>query len=280
MIIIRVCGGLGNQLFQYALYKKLDSLGKDVYIDRHMYGNEKKEKRAYCLETLTDPVRYCSERDRKKLSNNDDNRYTWFIQRRVGLKESHYYEKEWSFFDRDLYSLDNVYLEGYWQNEKYFADIREDIIDSLHFNIPDDAVHLSKEIESCVSVSIHVRRGDYINQDLYDNICTPDYYERAVQYIEKCANVDKFYIFSDDIWWCKEHFADNGKYVFMPARPENEAAVDMKLMSLCKHNIIANSSFSWWAAWLNENTGKTVIAPDIWLMGHESDIYCNNWIRL
>lgn len=281
MVIIRVCGGLGNQLFQFALYKKLCLLGKDVYLDKILYWSKRREKRPYCLDMLNNNIRYCSNKQRKNLSNNDSNRISWYFQKRKGLKESHYYEKKASAFEKEIFDFDDAYLDGYWQNERYFADIRDTLLKELHFNVSKDAVALLKEIQSCNAVSIHVRRGDYLKDSRRcEDICALEYYRRAMNFVEEKVMVDQYYIFSDDIEWCKEQFKNDSRYVFIDPRSEKEASTDMKLMSSCKHNIIANSSFSWWAAWLNENPQKIVVAPSIWVKGRDLDIWCDGWKKL
>jgi len=281
MVIIRVCGGLGNQLFQYALYRKMCLLGKDVYLDKSLYKSRRREKRHYCLDMLNHDIRYCSRKQRKKLSNHDTNRISWYFQKRKGLKASHYYEKKASAYEKEIFDFDELYLDGYWQNERYFADIRETLLKELHFKIPRNAAVLLKEIQSCNAVSIHVRRGDYLKDNRRcENICTLEYYKRAMAFLEERVAIDKYYVFSDDIKWCKEHFKDDSRYVFVNPRSEKESAIDLKLMSSCKHNIIANSSFSWWAAWLNENQKKIVIAPCVWINGRDLDIWCDGWIKM
>ena len=277
MVIIKVCGGLGNQLFQFALYQKMRTLGKDVYLDNRVYKSRRKEKRPYCLDGLSEDIRYCSDWQRRKLANNRIHRILWGGQK----KQSHYYEKKRTFYDSGVFLSDDVYLDGYWQNEGYFSEIRKAIINGLCFTVTDDAAGLLEEIKTCNSVSVHVRRGDYLEDSRRsEGICTLEYYQRSMAFMEERTAVDRYYIFSDDIDWCREQFGNSEKYIFVNPRSEEEAAVDMKLMSSCSHNIIANSSFSWWAAWLNENPQKIVAAPNTWIKGQECDIWCRGWERL
>lgn len=277
MVIIKVYGGLGNQLFQFALYEKMRILGKDVYLDKSVYKSRKTEKRPYCLDGLNENIRYCSDWQRWKLANNRIHRFLWGGRK----KQSHYYETKVTFYDSEVFLSDDVYLDGYWQNERYFSDIRKEIISELHFKVTTDVAGLLDEIETCNSVSVHVRRGDYLEDSRRsEGICTLEYYQRSMTLMEERTAVDKYYIFSDDIDWCRQRFRDNEKYIFVNPRSEEEAAVDMKLMSSCKHHIIANSSFSWWAAWLNENKEKIVIAPKAWIKGQDIDIWCDGWEKL
>lgn len=277
MVIIKVCGGLGNQLFQFALYEKMRILGKDVYLDKSVYKSRKTEKRPYCLDGLSKNIRYCSDWQRWKLADNRIHRLLWGERK----KQSHYYETKVTFYDPGVFLHDDIYLDGYWQNERYFSGIREAIINGLCFRVTADAAGLLEEIRNSNSVSVHVRRGDYLEDSRRsEGICTLEYYQKSMSFLEERTAVEKYYIFSDDIAWCKQQFIGNDKYIFVNPRSEEEAAVDMKLMSSCRHHIIANSSFSWWAAWLNENPEKIVVAPSVWVEGLDCDIWCSGWERI
>ena len=181
--------------------------------------------------------------------------------------------------------MDNVYLSGYWQNEKYFDDIRKEICTCFVF--PDDLdekkKNLLKTIQNDNSVGIHIRRSDYLikeNRDVYGGICTKEYYENAIKYIQEHVCHPVFYLFSDDLNWVRENLYREG--MVLVEHSENQPSyTDMYLMSQCKHNIIANSSYSWWGAWLNSNDGKMVIAPDKWFNNHETtDMICKGWIHM
>lgn len=278
MIIIRAYGGLGNQLFQWALYQKFLTLGKEVSIDKSAYDTGR-ERRAFYLAELDPALICCDKREKSKLANSENP----FIRKLCGDKKTHVYEKQVLVYDKDILSLDQAYLEGYWQNEAYFADIRTNILDKLQLRsyAKRNAI-LADEIASRESVSIHVRRGDFLRfPNVYGNICTLEYYQAAIDMIGESVKNPVFYIFSDDMEWCRQQFSFLQHVVFVDYDEKRKPYEDMGLMSLCKHNIIANSSFSWWAAWLNENEEKLVIAPDKWLANHEeTDIICKDWIRI
>lgn len=163
----------------------------------------------------------------------------------------------------------NMDLEGYFQSEKYFKDFEKDIKELF---APKFTVGNNKDC-----ASIHVRRGDYVTLPNHHPVLTMDYYNKAIQLIE--PNATKFLVFSDDIKWCKENFIGN-KFEFVEG---NAPEVDLILQAKCSHNIIANSSFSWWGAYLNENPNKIVIAPKKWFgqtlsMHNTKDLYCADWI--
>jgi len=190
--------------------------------------------------------------------------------------------KENSFhFDPTMFRIPNhTNIFGYFQSEKYFKHVEEEIQDILTFN--KDVQYQSNDIFPKVNtqtVSIHLRRGDYVNLQQYHPICSPEYYMSAFSYFQD--EDYNFLVFSDDIEYCKQLFgeAENLTYIYT-----NNDFVDLCLMSMCDHNIIANSSFSWWGAWLNKNRNKKVIAPRKWFgpaydgINDTKDLYCENWI--
>ena len=189
-------------------------------------------------------------------------------------------EKRTSYFDEGVFENNFVYLNGYWQNELYFSNIRELLLQELSpiSSLNDVGYSCLESIKKTNSVSLHVRRGDYLNLKNI-GVLDVDYYKQAVAYISKNLEKPTFYIFSDDLDWCKKSlgFLDDCIYV---DRTETEID-DLKLMSCCQHNIIANSSFSWWGAWLNKNPKKTVIAPKSWLLNDpdSSNVILSDWIK-
>jgi hypothetical protein len=248
MIITKLQGGLGNQLFQWAYGKKLSEIhNTPLYLDLSFYKNQ--NHRSFSLDKFNNLEYNIFDNNNTKPSNvirvTDDFNY-----------------KEFSYSnDRDYY------LDGYWQSEKYFKEIGNIIKECLR-------PETHPTIEG-VSVSIHIRRTDYITSNGYHPVQPIEYYQKALDII---GNYDKILIFSDDIQWCKNNLNfDN--MIFIENKDEVE---DMWLMSLCTHNVIANSSFSWWGAWLNNNPNKKVIYPSKWFGDHVnlnmSDIICDGWI--
>ena len=182
----------------------------------------------------------------------------------------------------------NIYLDGYWQSELYFKDIRNEIIEDFLIKAPfgERATMYLADIQTSKSVSIHIRRGDYVSNTHTNNIhgvCDLNYYQIAINYMISNVENPKFYIFSDDITWCKIHFDHLDNKIFV--ENTNNALEDLELMKSCQHNIIANSTFSWWGAWLNQNTKKIVIAPKRWfaeekMEANSKNIVCESWVRV
>lgn len=197
-------------------------------------------------------------------------------------------EKEFSF-QQDILDLpDDVYLDGYWQSEKYFLDV-EDIL-RKEFSIVNPLTLRSKDIagqiKDCESVSIHVRRGDYVSDPKTNSVhgvCGPEYYRAAIDMISAEIDNPNFYVFSDDPEWACRNIKPDAPTIYVRRDDCSKDYEDICLMSICKHHIIANSSFSWWGAWLNENPEKIVIAPKKWFNSKNmdtQDLLPDKWHKL
>lgn len=262
MIIIKLQGGLGNQMFQWAFGKHLSNkYNVPFYIDANFYKQDIMgvTKRTYSLS---------------KFPNLKSN----FIESAVnnGKVFSRFNEPS-RFTNLEYNESNNYYLDGYFQSEKYFLESSDLIRSELS---PSDEIlkklNLTPFIDSNV-VSLHVRRTDYVTSNGYHPVQSIEYYKKALDII---GEYDYIFVFSDDIQWCKDNLTFNNM-IFMEGFDDVE---DLWLMSMCKNNIIANSSFSWWGAWLNSNTNKKVIAPNNWFGSQtnliENDIIPNNWIKI
>lgn len=279
MLIVDINGQLGNQMFQYALGRHLQLQGKKVlyhkgYFKRHpehdfalprVFGLELPEATTNQVLAYREDRHRLIDRARRKIFGRHEQVFS-----EVGSK-SYDYRPEVFGFKRGL-------IDGYWQSEKYFLPIADTIRKDFTFpEASDRNKSLAKEMLGNMSVSIHVRRGDYLG-------CFPvmdeAYFNPAMAYFtEKYGDVH-FYVFSNDMDWCREHLKAE-KITFVDWNTGKNSPFDIWLMTQCKHNIIANSTFSWWGAWLNQNEGQEVIAPKIWLYHQETpDIYCKNWIIL
>jgi len=200
----------------------------------------------------------------------------------------------WDFVDENNFSdveniINNIYLDGYWQSEEYFKDIRKTILKDFEIkkSLSEKNLEIEKRISQTNSISIHVRRCDYVNDPVTNKIhgtCNVEYYLKAVQLMKEKVSDPHFYIFSDDSDWASENIVFNGKKEYIKHNIGNDSCFDIYLMSLCKHNIIANSSFSWWGAWLNQNKEKIIIAPDRWFVDEEMNDKCkivpSEWIKI
>lgn len=290
---VSVYGGLGNQMFQYALCIALNQKDKKARISfsgylyyHHHYGFDL--YRAFKLmlplqqKLLVILLSHGGFLYNNKLA-------TFIFRRLISLYQRKRYlfykEKKEFDFDNAVFLQESVFFIGTWQSVSYFKDIDPLIKQHFVFNIPTDIQNIKQiaMINNCNSVSIHIRRGDYLSKNWQNShavIKDETYYSRAIEYIKNKIEYPHYFIFSDDMDWVKENFkisdctyVDNnkGKYSYL----------DMYLMSLCKHNIIANSTFSWWAAWLNKNEAKIVIMPDRWINNNSCvGIFSEDWIKL
>lgn len=276
MLILRMCGGLGNQMFQYALYRTLRERGKEVYLeDTTMY--EKAGRHDNRLERVF-PLTY--ERGNSKDYNRltDSSLLPWQRIRRklFGRKEKLYQEKDAITFEQEIFQAEDCYVIGYWQSRRYFEEIEAILRQEFRFDFmkfSDQANFYKKQIEETRAVSLHVRRGDYLQEkfaSLYGGICTDEYYCSAMNYFRQQDPDTVFYLFTDDKSWGRK-FA-SGKVILVEGTSAEE---DLALMSCCGGgHILANSSFSWWGAWLDAAEDKTVIMPSKWLNNSDGqDIY-------
>ena len=283
MIIIRMQGGIGNQLFQYALYCEYQFKKKDVRVDFSLY-KKKIDPRRYGLTEFAVDLPEADQEDINRLLGIDKYKIKYLLPGCMRSKTC-YYERQVKM-DPKLLELDERYLIGYFQSEKYFIDVREQIRKQIGKLCPMTVQsRYYSQILAQNAVSVHVRLGDYLkNPGIYGGICTKEYYRNAIELMKQRTDQPVFFIFSDDIAGARRLFAnENCIYIENAAGTESNQAysdvTDLQLMSLCNHNIIANSSFSWWGAWLNSNKEKSVIAPDRWMNDRKvEDIWCEDWI--
>lgn len=278
MIIIRFQGGLGNQLFQFALYERFKELGIEVKADISDYCNGR-EKRSFELEKLGIKLEVASKAELHYFYANNSNIYDRIARYLWGANK--YIKEKNDIFQPEILKLKEGYLSGYWQSEKYFSDIKERIRNTICFKgVNTERISLQVDkMKAEESVSIHVRMGDYLSQEsVYGNICTREYYRRAVSYILENTNNPIFYIFSDEVDKAIQMLGINNYQLIVDNRG-SESYKDMYIMSQCKHHIIANSTFSWWGAWLDDNGDKIVIAPPKWnQLCKANEICVEDWI--
>ncbi len=292
MILVKLCGGLGNQMFQYAAARRLaQKHGTRLIIDLSWFDSEAaiKAGRKYGLEIFNLKSRIANSRELAKLREvrADSKMKKWFDMMFSFAYIDHVKESTYHFDPGILQLGDNVCLDGYWQTEKYFKDIEHIIRTEFVFN--DKLTALNERIESAIrssnSVSLHIRRGDYVTNPTAASvlgICQLDYYYKAIKMIAEKVSNPHFFIFSDDLKWVKEHLRTDQQFSYVEYGASRDHA-DLKLMSLCKHNIVANSSFSWWGAWLNNHPDKLVIAPKEWFADtsyNTQDLLPDSWLKL
>lgn len=295
MIAVRLMGGLGNQMFQYAAARRLAlKRHTKVLMDMEFFDNiaDVDTLREYELDcfnikasVLPPPRRpFPDQNERYKTKGGKLARLKHQLQRRNWYTHS---ESDHTF-DNTVLSLPNQsYLNGYWQSEKYFSDIRDALLKDFSFKKRPSGNNkklLDQITRDDSSVSLHVRRGDYvanIHANKYHGTKGNDYYQAAVKVISRIIKQPNIYVFSDDPGWCKKNL--KFKYPTTYVEGNEKGFEDMRLMSACRHNIIANSSFSWWAAWLNTNPEKVVVAPKQWFNDpsvNTKDVIPKSWIRV
>lgn len=292
MIIVKIKGGLGNQLFQYAAGRHLAEMrGVELKLDLSYINadpNGAYTKRELELDVFNVKCSIAEKNQTAAFLKNSGNRYVRTICRNYpGLFKHAYIAESGNLFHDKFYSYPkNTYLDGFWQSEKYFKPIRSVLLEelSLKNGLTEEAQALADKIISSNAVSVHIRRGDYVsdkNVNSHHGALQLDFYQNAMEALKQQTNVDHAYVFSDDIKWCKENIKFDLTTSFVEFTTKVSGSEEMMLMSKCKHNIIANSSFSWWAAWLNRNESKRVVAPKNWFTSVENpDIYPEGWIKL
>lgn len=286
-IVLKMNGGLGNQMFQWAFGRMLEeTTDMELFLDMSYFSNS--YARPYQLDIFEIEPKFAdSHLEKFKLD------LLWKFRKLLGngrfLGYKIYEEKQFNF-DRNFSKIGtDTYIIGFFQTEMYFRNIANKIREDFRFkNAPEEANKiLLEKINSTESVSLHIRRGDYVSKQRYKETyaqCSINYYKRAVEYIAQKHPDLVLYVFSDDIDWVRENLKMyNYKHVLVSNNTGKKSWEDMRLMSSCKHNIIANSSFSWWGAWLNSNQNKIVIAPKKWFNDEsiiQTDIIPKTWIQL
>ncbi len=291
MIIVKLKRGMGNQMFQYALGRRLvEDLKSPLKLDISGFERQSQidTKREYelhhfnILEDFANSEEIIKARDR------------WGFLSRLyqAINTKIFREQHVGYDPRLLNKKGDIYLDGFWHSEKYFQSIREIILRELALKTSLSSVGMAAaaEIEKATaegkaSVSLHVRRGDYVTNlkaKKYHGLITTEYYGGAIEILRNKVGEMKIFLFSDDIEWVKRNIPlqDAHYFVTNPSIPFYE---EVHLMSLCDHNIIANSSFSWWGAWLNQNLNKIVIAPRKWLAKTGNDYYNEipeSWLKI
>ncbi len=281
-IISNVIGGLGNQMFQYAAGRALaEKYGVPLLLDTNLL-------KGYGLHNGFELDRVFSI-DAHIATDSEIYKLIAWRGTRIGcrllrvkslafLRRKKYYMENGTSFNPEFVSLpEDCYLSGYWQTERYFKVHEALIREQFRFKLPltgKNKEFVERIKQSSGAVSLHIRRGDYVSNPqthAAHGICPIPYYKKAMRYIELQVKNPVYFIFSDDIKWVQDNLPIQQKHYFICHNKGLESYNDMRLMSLCKHHVIANSSFSWWGAWLNSNTDKIVIAPDQWFLNPDWD---------
>ncbi len=294
MVIVKTISGLGNQLFQYAVGRHLSIIHNvPLKLDISFFQSS---DTPYAFDQLTRSFKLGHYNINATIA--DKNEIKSYIGRYLKknfmsklylkaakivprYKRRYFEEMEWWTYDKDLSKVTSkVYLNGYWQHYKYFQNLSPNILEEL--TLKEDYISIYKKDieENKNSVSLHIRRGDYVNDGLF-TVQSIDYYKSAIDIIVKKIKSPTFYIFSDDLNWAKDNANFHAETIFVEGQADY---IDLDLMRRCRHNIIANSSFSWWGAMLNKNVEKIVIAPSQWVIPEDInkrvELAFPNWIKI
>ena len=276
LVVIQLSGGMGNQMFQYALYLQLKALGKNVKIDDKTEYVGRGNARPIRLSVFDAKYAIPTEVEMYCLTDSYLDIVSKIRRKLTGRKTAEYMEKN-QLFDQEVLKKDRAYLVGCWQSEKYFADIKEEVRKAFTFKnlkLSSKMQEYEHKMQETNSVSLHIRRGDYLEaSDVYGGICTAEYYEAAMKQMEEWHPDCHFFVFTNDAEWVKENYSRKNLTV-VEGNDEDAGYIDMYLMTRCRHYILANSSFSWWGCYLNPSKDKKVIAPKQWFQGRDCrDIY-------
>lgn len=286
MIVVNLKGGLGNQMFQYAFGRALAIKNNDVFkLDTSSLDQAKQIGniyRPFSLElfNIEKDIATSSDITVCKKPKSLLSKIVTRIQSTLHGDQSNLFKPEY------LNQTGNLYLDGYFQSPRYFENIRTVLLDEFTLTSPllEFGAKILEQIQSSQSIAIHIRRGDYQSNPIVKKqfgLCSKDYYLKAIGRIQSEIKDSRFFVFSDDITWVKNNLnlPEGSVYV---SNPELKDAEELSLMSACQHNIIANSSFSWWAAWLNQNPNKIVIAPTPWFdtINYDQNLLPSSWTPL
>ncbi|MEQ1733119.1 MAG: alpha-1,2-fucosyltransferase [Bacteroidia bacterium] len=290
MVIVQLTGGLGNQLFQYAMGRTLATLrNTELKLDISFF--ETYEWHEYSLAPFNIIATIATKAEVEQLQNKKYGYIQRIKQKLFNALPITVIEDNLLYNTKYLNAGKNTYYQGYWQCEDYFKHLRTTLLKEFSVKIPPSKYNteLLQSIDNTANaVSLHIRRGNYVNVDGVNKVhgtTTLNYYEQAVQLIVSKCESPVFYVFSDDIAWAKENIKLHVNQVFVDGNDDKTDYEDLRLMAACKHNILANSTFSWWAAWLNVNPNKIIIAPQQWFADAEKNkeaihIIPSNWIKL
>ena len=263
MVVAKVIGGLGNQLFIYAAAKRLSVMNNvplklDVISGYIAYEYD----HIYSLDHFQINAAKATERETHELNLGKRRNIGYHINKVLPFGYKRYIKEE-KLFDPRLLTLrvvNEIYLDGYWQNEIYFKDIESVIRHDLEIVTPHDPenIVLAEEISAANSVCLHARRIKY------EHLLSARYYELAIQHMASKVRNPHFFCFADDMEWVRRNLPMDWPITYITHNPRSKDYEDLWLMKRCKHFIIANSTFSWWGAWLNADPDKIVIAPRDW----------------
>ena len=274
-VTVGLSGGLGNQMFQYAAGRALSlRLGVPLHLDLSWFFGRKDRRYALAPFAISGVPRKRNLLLPNLLKSWESKVARRYATKRMGVpifRERHFH------FDSAFKRLSApVYLEGYWQSELYFLETRDALLRefSLREHPPEACLLLAERIASNEAICVHVRRGDYVSDRVtagVHGLCTMEYYEQAIPLAAQGLENPHCFVFSDDPAWVRSHFVSEIPMTVVDANSATEAHWDLHLMSQCRHFVIANSSLSWWGAWLCAEATKRVVAPARWFQSSRND---------
>ena len=292
MVISQILGGLGNQMFQYAAGRALSlAAGHRFLLNLHGFESYALHQGFEVERVFVAPVQAATAADVREVLGWRSGDLTRKLLKRVQSPLLHgphlAIEPHFNYWPGLREGAGPRYLMGYWQSERYFKDCEAVLRADFSFKTPLNGANLeiSARMRDCQSVSLHVRRGDYVTHAKTAkilNVCSLEYYRKAIAHIAERILSPHFFVFSDDPQWVRDNLEISFPADFIDGNRGMQSYIDMQLMSLCKHQIIANSSFSWWGAWLNTNPDKKVVAPREWFRNgtDDRDLVPPEWVRL
>jgi hypothetical protein len=293
MVIVRLVGGLGNQLFQYAAARRL-AIWHNTTFKLDISAFESYTRRVYSLYPFNIQEDFATPEEVVRLREPSQGRLrraVFRLKRMLRPYNQRTSLREWRlnpYNPNFLRTSAQVYLDGYWQTEKYFVDIADIVRREFTIKYAQDLQNraVAEEIAATQAVSVHVRRGDYVSDpptSQVHGVCGLDYYARCVSLIAQKVPSPHFFVFSDDPDWVVQNLHLDYPTTLVSQVDPSKSYEDLRLMSLCRHHIIANSSFSWWGAWLNAKPGKLVFAPQRWFQDTSvdtRDLLPEGWIKV
>lgn len=293
MIIIRISDGLGNQMFQLAAGLAVSAeRGASLRLDISCFADDRMQRRFELNRVFSCAAEIAGKADVRRILGWQHPHRVRRIMSRRGMamlrRKELVIEPHFHYWPEINHVPSDCYLAGYWQSEKYFQKHTDEVRVRFTFKHPltDNNAEIAEQISRVNAVSLHIRRGDYVSDSgtrAKHGVCLPGYYEKAIHYLAKRVESPHFFVFSDDMDWVRFNLKISHPCCFVAHNRGEESYNDMHLMSLCRYHIIANSSFSWWGAWLNPDKDKIVVAPERWFNNHPvytGDIFPAGWITM
>lgn len=292
MIIVKLQGGLGNQMFQYAVGRHLSYLNNDDELKLDITNYETDSLRRYNLHHLNIRESFATKEEIAWFGKfKQRSGRLWYPYNHLIANENIYVKQRHYHFDPRILALKSpLYLEGDWVTEKYFIGIADIVKNefSVKEKMGAEDNNVLRRISATNSVAVSVRRGDYVTDTRtleYHGVCDMEYYKKATEVMASKVKDPHLFVFSDDHEWTKKNMKFNLPTAYVDHNPVDKHYADLRLLSLCKHQIIANSTFSWWGAWLNANKGKVIVAPQKWFNKTKvnvdtKDVIPDTWIKI